>query len=113
MMINMKVSIKRGDMIESYNNWNKSMKVAVKGVGSLVDAFQLPPDVRVMIPTGITLEAPAHIYIDKDAALKKSLELVTSVQLGEEGEEVVLLIKNTSDSLVTIADGEVLAQAIF
>lgn len=112
MMIDMKVSVKRGDMIDSYNNWNKPMKIAVKGVGNVANSFQLAPDIRAMIPTGITLEDPATIYIDQEVALKKSLELVTAVQFAKENEEIVLLIRNTSDSLVTIADGEVLARAI-
>jgi len=110
-MIDLKASVTRGERLRAYNAWNKEMPVAVKGVGQEPNAFQLPPEVRVMIPTGQTVEAPAKIYIKQDVALKKGLELVTSIQRVDETQEVVLLIKNTSDSLVTISNGETLAQA--
>jgi len=110
-MIDLKASMKHGERLKAYNAWNKEMPVAIKGVGQNPNAFQLPPEVRVCIPTGQTVEAPAKIYIKQDIALKKGLELVTAIQRVDETQEVVLLIKNTSDSLATISDGEALAEA--
>ena len=39
-----KACFKNGDMLKGYNSWNKSQNVAVKGVSTDKDAFQLPPE---------------------------------------------------------------------
>ena len=39
-----KACFKRGDKLLAYNNWNKETHVAVKGVGRIADAFQIPPE---------------------------------------------------------------------
>jgi len=110
-MINVKASIKNGERLKSYNAWNKEMPVVVKGVGGNVDSFQLPPMVRVAIPVDQTINGPAYIYIDQEAAVKKGLALVTGVQIVNEASSTdELYIKNISDSLVTISNGDVLAQ---
>lgn len=113
-MIDLKASIEHGQRLKAYNAWNKEMPIAVKGVSGFKNAFQLVPDVRAIVPTKTTVEVPegyiAKIYIDQNAALTKSLGLVTCVQILTETTEVNLLLKNTSDSLATIADGDVLAQ---
>lgn len=112
-MIDVKVSIKNGERLKSYNAWNKEMPIAVKGVGNLKDAFQLPPMVRVILPTDLTVEeVPIQIYMDPKVSLKKALILSSGVQLVTESGKVELYIQNTSDSLVTISDGEILAKAL-
>jgi len=112
-MIEVKASVKHGDRLKSYNIWNKEMPIAVKGVGSSKDSFQLPPMVRAMIPTGITLEIPENtigkIYIDSTVALKKGLNLISGVQLITDTSEVFLYVTNKTESLVTITNGDVLA----
>lgn len=114
-MIDVKVSIKNGDRLKSYNAWNKEMPIAVKGVGSIKDAFQLPPMVRVILPTDLEVqfkEESIKIYMDPKVSLKKALILSAGVQLVTEQGKVELYIQNTSDSLVTISDGEILAKAL-
>jgi hypothetical protein len=61
-MKEVKVLIKNGERLQSYNAWNKLMPVAVKGVGQNPDAFQLPPMVRVMLPTDIKLPKGTKVY---------------------------------------------------
>lgn len=109
-MIDVKASVKNGQRLKAYNAWNKEMPVVVKGVGSQKDAFQLPPMVRVIVPTGMTVEAPAKIYIDHNVALTKALGLAAGVQVVTQTQEVELYIENNSETLVTVADGDVLAQ---
>ena len=115
-MIDIAVSLKHGDFVDTYNNWNKRQKLHVKGFGQEPNAMQLIPDVRVIIPTRQTLEVPegyiAKIYIKEDCALKKSLVLASCVQIVEETSEINLIIKNTCDSLVALKDGDVIAHAI-
>jgi len=115
-MIDIAVSLKHGDFLDTYNNWNKRQKLHVKGFGQEQNALQLIPDVRVIIPTRQTLEVPegyiAKIYIKEDCALKKSLVLASCVQIVEETSEINLIIKNTCDSLVALKDGDVIAHAI-
>lgn len=116
-MIDVKVSVTQGQRLKSYNGWNKEMPIAVKGVGQIANAFQLPPDIRAIVPTGMTLEVPegclAKIYIDEESALKKALKLAAGIQIVQETSEIVLIVENTSDCLVTITDGDVLAHAFF
>ena len=110
-MIEVKASIKNGERLKSYNAWNKEMPVAVKGVGPERDAFQLPPQVRVMIPTDTVLETAARIYMNPRVSLVKALVLVSGVQLNEAG-KLELYVQNMSESLVTISNGEMLAYAV-
>jgi hypothetical protein len=109
-IMDVKASLKNGERLKAYNAWNKEMPIVVKGVGQNKDAFQLPPAVRVAIPTGMTVEAPAKIYIDDAAGVKKAIKLVLGTQIVKETKEVELYIENTSETLVTISNGETLAQ---
>jgi hypothetical protein len=111
-MIDVKASVKNGERLRAFNAWNKEMPVIVKGVGQSKDSFQLPPMVRVIVPTSTSLDGPAKVYIDPDAGLKKALGLVLGTQIVTgPTESLELYIQNNSDSLVTITDGETLAQA--
>ena len=53
-----KAYFKRGDRLQAYNNWNKRLHIVVKGVGTNRDTFQLPPDTRVLVPTGLIFDVP-------------------------------------------------------
>ncbi len=111
-MEKVKVTFKKGERLSSYNAWNKVMPVAVKGVGPEADAFQLPPMVRVQIPTDSKFPAGTKLYTDPQISLQKGLTLVAGVQITEESEEnTVIYVNNISDSLATIVSGDVLAWA--
>lgn len=113
-----KACIENGQRLKSYNAWNKEMPVAVKGVGRNKDAFQLPPAVRVLVPTGLIFDIPeGHVmkmYIRSGTALKKGLTLVNGVGIIDSDyvEESFLMLENVSESLVTIEHGERIAQCI-
>ena len=113
-----KACIENGQRLKSYNAWNKEMPVAVKGVGRNKDAFQLPPAVRVLVPTGLIFDIPeGHVmkmYIRSGTALKKGLTLVNGVGIIDSDyvEESFLMLENVSESLVTIEHGETIAQCI-
>lgn len=111
-MEKVKVTFKKGDRLTSYNAWNKVMPVAVKGVGQDTDAFQLPPMVRVQLPTDSKFAAGTKLYTNPQISLEKGLTLVSGVQVTEDSEEnTVIYINNVSDSLATIVSGDVLAWA--
>lgn len=113
-----KACIKNGDKLVSYNAWNKEMPVVVKGVGKNPDAFQLPPTVRVLVPTGLIFDVPeGHVmkmYIRSGVALKKGLALANDVGIIDSDyvEESFIILENKSESLVTISNGERLAQCL-
>ena len=113
-----KACIEHGQRLKSYNAWNKEMPVAVKGVGGNRDAFQLPPAVRVLVPTGLIFDIPeGHVmkmYIRSGTALKKGLTLVNGVGIIDSDyvEESFLMLENVSESLVTIEHGERIAQCL-
>lgn len=113
-----KACIQQGQRLRSYNAWNKEMPIVVKGVGSKKDAFQLPPDIRVLVPTGLIFDIPeGHVmkmYIRSSAALKKGLTLSNGVGIIDSDyvEESYIMLTNVTDALVTIEHGERLAQCL-
>ena len=113
-----KACFKHGDRLKSYNNWNKAQEIAVKGVGTERDAFQLPPDMRVLIPTGLIFNIPdKHVmkmFIRSSVALKRGLVLAngTGIIDSDYVEEAYIVLVNETDSLVTITNGERLAQCL-
>lgn len=113
-----KACIQNGQRLKSFNAWNKEMPVAVKGVGKNPNAFQLPPAVRVLVPTGLIFDIPeGHVmkmYIRSGTALKKGLTLVNGVGIIDSDyvEESFLMLENISESLVTIEHGERIAQCL-
>lgn len=113
-----KACIQQGDRLKSYNSWNKEQPVAVKGVGQEADAFQLPPGLRVLVPTGLIFDIPdGHVmkmYIRSSVALKKGLTLANNVGIidADYVEPGFIILQNMTDSLVTISHGERLAQCM-
>ena len=114
-MINVKAALKQGELIEAYNTWNKKFHIPVKTVGQVRDSFQLMPDTRALIPTGLTPSIPeGHVlklYSDSNTVLHKGLVLSCGVQVMNSGEEQLhIIVSNVTDSLVVIANGNILAQ---
>lgn len=113
-----KACIENGQRLKSYNAWNKEMPVLVKGVGQSKDAFQLPPAVRVLVPTGLIFDIPeGHVmkmYIRSGIALKKGLTLVNGVGIIDSDyvEESFLMLENVSESMALIEHGERIAQCL-
>ena len=113
-----KACIENGQRLKSYNAWNKEMPVAVKGVGQNKDAFQLPPAVRVLVPTGLIFDIPEgyvmKMYIRSGTALKKGLTLVNGVGIIDSDyvEESFLMLENVSESMSLIEHGERIAQCL-
>jgi dUTP pyrophosphatase len=113
-----KACIENGQRLKSYNAWNKEMPVVVKGVGKNRDAFQLPPSVRVLVPTGLIFDIPEgnvmKMYIRSGTALKKGLTLVNGVGIIDSDyvEESFLMLENISESMATIEHGERIAQCL-
>lgn len=114
-MITVKAALKQGELVEAYNNWNKKFHIPVKMVGNVKDSFQLMPDTRALIPTGITPNIPEgyvlKLYSDTNAVLYKGLVLSGGVQVLKSGEEQMhVIISNVTDSLVVISNGDILAE---
>ena len=104
-----------GDRIKCYNIWNKQVDVAAKIIAGKI-AFQIPPEHRVMVPTGLIFDIPVgfviKMYVRSSVALKKGLVLVNGVGVIDSDyvEESYVLLHNVSDSLVVIDSGERIAQ---
>ena len=113
-----KACIENGQRLKSYNAWNKEMPIVVKGVSGKPDAFQLPPNIRVLVPTGLIFDIPeGHVmkmYIRSSQALKKGLTMANGVGIIDSDyvEESFMMLENISDSLVTIEHGERIAQCL-
>lgn len=110
-----KACFKLEDRIKSYNPWNKEVDIAPKMVGGEL-SFQLVPENRVLIPTGLIFDVPENhvlkMYVRSSVALKKGLILANGVGIIDSDyvNETHIMLYNKSDSLVVIKNGERLAQ---
>jgi len=113
-----KACISNGQRLRSFNAFNKEMSIVVKGVGGVRDAFQLPPGIRVLVPTGLIFDIPEkHVmkmYIRSSQALKKGLIMANGVGIIDSDyvEESFMMLQNVSDSMATIEHGERVAQCL-
>lgn len=113
-----KACIQNGQRLKSFNAWNKEMPIVVKGVGPSRDAFQLPPAVRVLVPTGLIFDIPeGHVmkmYIRSSQALKKGLTMANGVGIIDSDyvEESFMMLENISESMAVIENGERIAQCL-
>jgi dUTP pyrophosphatase len=113
-----KACFKKGDFLEGFNSWNKAQKVAVKGVSTVVDAFQLPPGIRVLIPTGLIFDVPEKhvlkLFMRSGMAYKKGLSLAngTGIIDSDYKLETFVMLQNNTDSLVQITNGDRIAQGM-
>ena len=113
-----KACIKNGQRLRSFNAFNKEMSIVVKGVGGSKDAFQLPPGIRVLVPTGLIFDIPqGHVmkmFIRSSQALKKGLTMANDVGIIDSDyvEESFMMLQNMSDSMATIENGERIAQCL-
>lgn len=107
----------KGDRIKSYNAWNKKVDLVVKMIAGQ-DSIQIPPESRVLVPTGLIFDIPENhvlkMYVRSSVACKKGLTLTNGVGIIDSDyvEESYILLHNVSDSLVVIANGERLAQCV-
>lgn len=110
--------IKNGDRLKAFNAFNKEMSVFVKGVGGVMDAFQLPPGIRILVPTGLIFDIPANhvmkMYIRSSKALKNGLKMANGVGIIDSDyvEESFMMLENVSDSMTTVIHGERIAQCL-
>jgi len=110
-----KAAFQNGQRIKSFNAWNKQVDIVSKSIGGKV-AIQVPPESRVLVPTGLIFDVPESfvlkMYVRSSVALKKGLTLVNGVGIIDSDyvEESYILLHNISDSLVVILNGERLAQ---
>lgn len=108
--------VEHGQRITAYNSWNKQVQIAVKGVGGVQNAFQLPPGMRVLVPTGLIFDIPeGHVmkmYIRSGTALKKGLTLTNGVGIidSDYTDEVFMMLSNITDSLAIVEHGDRLVQ---
>ena len=113
-----KACISNGQRLKSFNAFNKEMSIVVKGIGGNPDAFQLPPGIRVLVPTGLIFDIPkGHVmkmYIRSSQALKKGLIMANGVGIIDSDyvEESFMMLENVSDSMALVANGERIAQCL-
>jgi dUTP pyrophosphatase len=113
-----KACITKGQYLKSYNSWNREQPIVVKGVGTNPDAFQLPPGIRVLVPTGLIFDIPENnvlkMFIRSSVALKKGLVMAngTGIIDSDYVEESYMMLQNVTDSLVTIENGDRLVQCM-
>lgn len=106
-----------GERVKAYNAWNKKVDIIPKVIAGKV-ALQIPPETRVLVPTGLIFDIPQNhvlkMYVRSSVAVKKGLTLANGVGIIDSDyvEESYILLHNISDSLVVIEEGERLAQCI-
>ena len=107
----LKVDFKAFGSVVTYDEDNEKGSLQVEG-GKL----RIPPRRRVMIPMGFILDIPegysVRIHPRSSVALKRGLMLVNQEAVIDNDfvEELQLLIWNSTDTLVSIENGERIAQ---
>lgn len=102
--------------VVSYNPHNKEMQLPVKTNASGVRTFQIPPQFRVLIPTGLIFNVPkGHVlkfYIRSSMALKFGLNLANDVAVIDSDyvDPAYVMIYNMGDTPITLSDGDRIAQ---
>jgi dUTP pyrophosphatase len=106
-----------GDRIRAYNPLNRELFIPTKNVTTHGLSVQIPPQYRVLIPTGLIFNLPKNtvmkIYARSGIALKEGLALANGVAVIDSDyvEETFVMVINNSDNVVVVADGDRIAQA--
>lgn len=105
-----------GAKIRTYNPLNRELFTPVKLINGKV-GVQVPPQFRILIPTGLIFNIPKNtvmkIYARSGLALKEGLGLANSVAVIDSDyvDETYVMVFNASDNVVTVLDGDRVAQA--
>ena len=100
-----------GERVRSYTPFNKEVEIPVGKNG-----LAITPGTRVLIPTGLIFDIPVNhvmeMYIRSSVATKLGLTLVNSVGIIDSDyvDETHIIVHNISDTLVSVHDGDRLAQ---
>lgn len=104
------------EKIRAYNPLNRELFQPVKIQGGKL-GIQIPPQYRVLIPTGLIFNIPKNtvmrIYARSGLALKEGLSMANGVAVIDSDyvEETFVMLLNGSDNVVFVADGDRVAQA--
>mgnify|MGYP003694988817 CR=1 FL=1 len=106
------------EFLKSYNAWNKEAPIVAKERVDGVHAIKIPPEQRVLIPTGLIFDIPKdHVlkmYVRSSVALKKGLTLANSTGIIDSDyvDPLFVVLHNVSDTLVLLKNGERIAQGM-
>lgn len=104
--------------VVSYNPHNKEMQLPVKTGANGVRTFQIPPQFRVLIPTGLIFNVPKNhvlkFYIRSSMALKFGLNLANDVAVIDSDyvDPAYVMVYNMGDTPITLSDGDRIAQGM-
>lgn len=113
----LKAFLEPGNKVRVLSSLNKETFTIVKTVNDK-SLIQIYPQQRILIPTGLMFDVPAgsvlKIYADELISFKKGIILVNGIDLIKHGnnDEANIMIYNMSDAVVTIENGEIVAQAM-
>ena len=105
-----------GTKFRAFNPHNREIELPVKENAAGEAVFQVPPQFRVLVPTGLIFNIPNNhvlkMYIRSSMAFKSGLFLANSVAIIDSDyvDETFILIYNSNDTPVTIKSGDRIAQ---
>jgi len=115
-----KACLTNGERVKGYDAWNKEIPILTKlkniGGKKVSPTIQIPPETRVLIPTGLIFDIPENhvmeMMIRSSVATKRGLTLVNSIGIIDSDyvDETHIIVHNISDTLVSVHDGDRLAQ---
>ena len=106
----------QSDKIIAYNPHNKQLNIPVRTVSGK-NSIQLHPAFRTLIPTGLIFDIPKNhemkIYIRSSMSLKYGVMLANGVAVIDSDyvDPTYIMVYNSSDTPITIFDGDRIAQA--
>jgi dUTP pyrophosphatase len=107
-----------GDKVRAFNPHNKEMLLPVRRASNGKMTFQLQPQFRTLVPTGLIFDIPSKhvvkLYIRSSMALKFGLGLANDVGIIDSDyvDPLFVMIYNMGDTPINIYHGDRIAQGI-
>lgn len=114
----LKACLTDGDKVRAFNPHNKEMLLPVRIASNGKMTFQLQPQFRTLVPTGLILDIPSKhvvkLYIRSSMALKFGLGLANNVGIIDSDyvDPLYIMVYNMGDTPINIYHGDRIAQAI-
>lgn len=118
-VVNLAAFIREGEGYTVYNSNNKAISVVAREIYGKV-AITIHPQFRALIPTGLKISEAegfiGQIFNNQTEAFSRGFSVnggTEVIALTNDEQEIFVSITNTSNMVIHIADGDLIAKAIF
>jgi dUTP pyrophosphatase len=114
----LRVCLTEGSLIKAFNPHNKEMNLPVRMASNGKMTFQIQPQFRTLVPTGLIFDIPSKhvlkLYIRSSMALKFGLALANNVAIIDSDyiDPTYIMLYNMGDTPINLYHGDRIAQGI-